>query len=1191
MLKRLELWGFKSFADKTVFEFGQGITAIVGPNGSGKSNVVDAIRWVLGEQSAKSLRGKEMADCIFHGSGTRKGLGFAEVTVVIDNRRRYLRFDGDEVAITRRVYRSGESEYSINRKPARLRDIKELLVGTGTSSQTYSIIEQGRVDALLQASPRERRLIFEEASGIRGFKLKKQEALNKLAKVEQNLTRLNDILDEVRRRLKTVRSQASKAERYRELSQQLRELRLQLGLVDYVRLRDQLTMLEDRIRELSDQAHALEAKLAAATSRELELDGQLEELDRTIRAEEAELSDTRQQIARLESTIQHERARCRELEAALEQSRHRWLEARAKCRELTERLTQLEETYRHEHDRIEGKQRRLSGQEQALQELLTELRRLDDELAERRAALADEAHELTRCRNEIAALESQQRTLESQRDRYRLRAEQLQRQLQELDAETSSLRAQLDAAQNEAAHCQDEVETIEQVVHSTEETLAELRQQQAELAAVLRGCESKLEVYRNLDQEQDQLLPAVRELMEDPELRDDVIGVLGELIEADVATAQLVDRVLGSLTQALVVRNVARFLERLEPAELAQTIRLVEAAATDVAATEAPQGAVPLSRLVSCTPAARCVVDRLLGSVFVADRFDPVLAGRLRPGQCLVVRDGLVVAWNGSYVLGRMEAEGGMVSRRAVMRELEAERDRLRSQLANEQRRIAQLEQELHTAAARLQEARRKQREAADRMSELERAVAQRQQQCDGVRDELALLHSEMDLLGKELDRLSAELAEKRSRERDQQQQEQRLREAIAELQARRELLVQERESRQVELQDLRVALAQERERLRALERELNAARQDLAERQRIKREALAEMARIDKQRKTAERALLIATAQVAELYAAKDQLVRNVGRLIAEREALRAQRHELATEVEALRRQQNALREELTEQQLRHQDLEHRRSSLVERILEDYEVDLRELAATQQPPQAFDYEAASQEARRLKKRIQSLGSVNLEALSELEELEQRERTLQEQRQDLLSAQASLLEIIDRINEDSKRLFLETLNSVRQHFQELFRKLFGGGKADIVLEDPNDVLESGVEIIAKPPGKELRSISLLSGGEKTLTAVALLLAIFRSKPSPFCILDEVDAALDEANIDRFTAVLREFLDRSQFILITHSKKTMLAADVLYGVTMQESGVSKRISVRLEDINEAGEIRPEALRAADQEAAA
>jgi chromosome segregation protein len=1211
MLKRLELAGFKSFADKTAFEFGHGITVVVGPNGSGKSNVVDGIRWVMGEQSAKSLRGREMADVIFNGSGTRRSVGFAEVTLTFDNARRQLRCDADEVLITRRVYRTGEGEYLINKTPARLRDIRDLLIGSGAGTEAYSIIEQGRVDALLQSSAKDRRAIFEEAAGISRFKAKKIETLRKLEHVDQNLLRLVDIVEEVEKQLRSVKLQAGKARRYQELSERLRDLRVRTGLADFDELARRLSTLDGAVTRLQHEVTAQSARATSLEAKELQLNSLIEELDTAIRSREAMLTDTRQEIARFESQISFERVHGRELGGQLERLRGQWSEVSARVLELDRQVAR----FRTETDRVAGRhvemQQQVADDQTRLDDLEQEIESLSEQNETERAELLEGLRAQTTIRNAIAACDSQVRTLAAQRQRLESRA-------QVLSTQANRLREQLELLATQEGTQQAQIDTLR--IH-----LADLRSrreamlaaqdrraaQEGDLRAQLASRNSRIDVLGELERRHEGLGAGVQQALALPGAADRVIGLVAELFQVDVSNAALVERALGARAQDLIVHRQADAIAWAEQhrAALRGTVRFLaldvlpafEAAVDDSPNRRAgmpvlPDGAVPADTLVRVPQALQPVATHLLGRTYVVDdlataaRLARDTAARDRPESAcrFLTRQGDLVEADGSVTTGAAHAGAGLISRKSELREL-------REQVAELARQRTELEQD--TAAAEhllaaldTERAAAEQQSAADTdaITQLRQEISTRRQQLAGLDDELAVSHNEIRLIDRDLGESQQQKALAESQLAEHAAAQQFREQGIADRESLIDERMADRNQRRDELTAAKVELAKTAERLANLRQRLDLLDGQLAQGKNTVRDTLdqicqARLAEQDSQRKT-----LRASSQIALLYTRKESLARQIVQLVQQREAYRGERHTVGNDAHDAREKLQGMQADWHNSQLQANDVRHQQATLADRLAEDYGADLRALHAGYQPDPTLDRAAVDQEVHELRRKIAGLGNVNLDALRELEELEGRAKMLAEQRDDLIHAKAALEVIIHKIDGDSRRLFSETLDTVRAHFGELFRKLFGGGKADIVLEDPDNVLESGIEIMARPPGKEPRSISLLSGGEKTMTTVALLLAVFRSKPSPFCILDEVDAALDEANVERFTGALRDFLDQSQFIMITHCKKTMLCADALYGVTMQESGVSKRISVRLEDVNDKGEISRAALERSERD---
>ncbi len=1196
MLKALEIVGFKSFADRTRFEFPPGITVVVGPNGSGKSNVVDAIKWVLGEQSVKSLRGKEMADCIFNGSSSRAPLNTAETTLTFDNRQRLLAVETDEVHITRRVYRSGEGEYLINRQACRLRDIKDLFAGTGVTGEAYSIIEQGKVDALLQSSSQDRRAIFEEAAGISRFKAKKLESLRRLERVDQNLLRLADIVEEVENRLKSVRLQASKARRYKELAQRLQDLRTQVGLADWRHLSQQLDLLETAIVSLREQSAS---GFATADSFDVELQQlelELSQDEETLHACESRRGENRQRIAALESSIEHQRSRTNDLEEEAARQRRQMAAMSVRAGDLEQQVRQTTQAVAEaeaEHHR-QGEQ--LAADEQRLIELNQQVDRLHRVNELRRADYLARMRRSAALGNQISSLEAELASAHQARQRCEQQASEADQACGRLTDESASLQQR-----------QEELSAHAQQQHSAwtlaQALLAELRTQLAvrhsELAAYRErhsGAAERSALLEELEQRQEGVSAGVKEVLAHaqsgagPYRR--VVGLVAELFRVNVDTAPLIDVALGEVTGHLVIDGPTDDDELTSHLEAAASrlpgrvgfVPLVpppsdrNAPSTDLDGCPGVLGRA--DRFVETTPQHARLVRRLLGHTWVVEKLTHALAlaKAAGPETRFVTLAGELLTGDGTLVAGPRLGAAGLISRRSELRALrqqiedleahirqsEAAVSVLDSQVAQQEQRSSALATAYQQASGNASEQRVRVLTAQERLTQLEAQRLQIQQELNAAEARHTSAGESLESARNTLSALEAELAT--------------LEAEIAT--AGREVLELD-ETRQGQHRQTtadQVELAKHEERLENLHTRLKQFQNDQHERRRAIEESQQQLTLCHDRQRESTFAILAAESELAHLYLHKEDLAREASAVIAAREKKRAWRGELSQRVQVLRSQARKLEEELHGKELAAGQLRLERTSLASRLRDDYGIELAELEHVPTDEEKHAREEVDQEIADLRRKINNIGSVNLDALGELDELETRFNTLSSQYNDLSSAKASLEQIITKINADSRRLFSATLETVRAHFQELFRKLFGGGMADIVLEDNVDILDSGIDIVARPPGKELRSISLLSGGEKTLTCVAMLLAIFRSRPSPFCVLDEVDAALDEANIERFVGVLKEFLTWTQFVVVTHSKKTMACASTLYGVTMQESGVSKRVAVRFDDVSDNGEIR-------------
>ncbi len=1214
-IKKLSLFGFKSFADRTEFEFDEGVTCVVGPNGCGKSNIVDAVKWILGDQSAKSLRGSEMADVIFNGSGRRHPLGFAEATLVVDNASRRLPVDLAEVAVTRRLYRSGESEYMINRKLCRLRDIREIFMDTGVGLNAYSLIEQGKVDVLLQSNPQQRRGVFEEAAGISKYKAKKKEAIRKLDRTEQNLLRLGDIVDEVRRRLRSVKYQAGKARNWQAYNDRLKELRITHALHEYSRLHEAAEELAERRQARDDERAELDGRVATLEARRSELDASLVGIEDELRQADAELAELKGNIASAESDITFNRTRIEEWNETRGRDRRRISELDARLRELDGQIAEASEAARHVESELAALREQLDRAEHRLVEAQSEGRQRARELEEAKGSVVDLQQESAQLRNDLGATDLRAENLAASRERLQRRrgeiAEQLQRlaeQKDALDGEIADLDFAIRRDEQRLKVKRDEAKALTEEAEAVAGETAAAKEYRS-------GLVSRKQLLQDLEHRGEGLEEGVRRVLELREqgLFPGVRGIVAELIDVDTRYAAIIEAAVGDAEQYLVIDRREDVVESLEALE--ETLdgragflpldhlaapgasgrgtfstsdpRGNAAAATRTQPESCPGVVARAADLVRSEPSLQPVVECLLGGTVVVENLAAALelaAGPLA-GARLVTLSGEVVEPDGRMSLGRLTARGGLISRKSELKDLDG-------QLAEVDERIARLGRRSDDVSRRLHDLDEQQRELRSLVydastSRVDRVAQKRRlaEAAEALRGEEPVVLSELEAV----DRDTAALAERRKDLQERlEQTEQRTEEArraveqlntrVAEGEAERARLEEQRTQQRVEL----ARVDQQR---RNAEDRLGHLRTARSEAGRNREDTARELAASGNRIRDAERTILRTESRMASLFLEKESVAEHCRELDHRRHRGREQVAELQEEVHRFQEQLHeveAARHEL-DMQINEQQL--KMSSLRDRIREDFDMDL-DARLEGYAPESVDWEAIEEEIQSLRTKIERLGTVNLEAIDEQQQLEQRQAFLSRQQEDLEQARTKLENLIERINRESITRFTETFERVRENFQALFRKLFGGGKADVVLLDPEDVLESGIEVVARPPGKEPCSISLLSGGEKSLTAVALLMAVFRSKPSPFCILDEVDAALDEANNERFNGVIQEFVKDSQFIIITHSKRTMARADMLYGVTMQEPGVSKKISVRFADVHrlnldDAGEQREHA----------
>ncbi len=1286
-LSRITLNGFKSFADRTEFTFDAPVTGVVGPNGCGKSNIVDAIKWVLGERSAKSLRGKEMADVIFAGSSGRKPSGMASVALSFENpmldgaqaelfeaaeqvramsaalqsttaeeqdedtqsddpaqvdeaaqsigidrrrRTRYLPIDAEVVEVERRLYRDGKSQYLINGRTARLKDIRELFMDTGVGADAYSIIEQGRVDAMLLANPVERRTFFEEAAGIARFKARRIEAQRKLERTETNLVRTREQLESTERRLRIVKGQAAKARRFMELDIEFRARRLALAFEQYDDLRQRLDGLTSRLHALErDRREAIEEVTR------LEDDKQTKELDRSKlhrRREEIEREHTSAKHL-AQSAAQRKTMAERSLEEArqqIEADEHRMTELGTEIERLTKEAEEQALSASSLQDLVRKSEEQLDSVAAERERVQSELSDQRLKLAERRSAVAN----IDRERGSLnARLDADRRRLAQQQEHL----DALERRTKALDDERQQVTTDRDALQGDVAKRRDAVDELERAIGSAVDSATSLSEDQRSLATTLSEKEQQLARLDSRRTTLDEMATArvglgeaVRKVLERrDEIREGaepgdgeavfthIINPLADLIEVDSEDAVAVEAAFGATLQALVVDRAFSLAECGDLTTLPGRVTFLPVRneeTTDSGSEDrasflgsVPDHVVPLFDRVRCDDAVAPAVARVLGTTFLVKDLDTAImldAGPLA-GARFVTRAGEILEPDGRVVAGPLGTGGeteegsGLLQRaselstlteqvRRLQTEIDAKRDELRS---------------IDEAAATLER----------RLSELRSAQASEQRTLIAEESRIERLNADLERLDREQPKLKAESdqCEAKIAELNEEQRELREKlESLDRLHGEQAGVVNEIE-RSVESSQTR--LDQINEKLTAVRVDLGQQSEKLSSAQREHRRLLAQSEEAERQRqrvdeshglrlgKIDEHSQVIGDAEkeIASATEREQELASVLESIRSEIDDASKAVHEAAAVLDEARQRAGRIERDWNSLELSKRELEVRRENLEERTSEELLIDVAAEYAEYRAMMAdgdverIDVEETSKEINELRSAIKKLGNVNIDSIKEEDELAGRNELLIQQVEDIDRARTQLEELILRLNDVSRDRFKEVFETIQGHFSGndgMFRRLFGGGSAQVrLIPDPEtgeiDWLESGVEVTAKPPGKEPRSISQLSGGEKTMTAVALLLSIFHSKPSPFCVLDEVDAALDDANVERFSKIIRQFLEYCHFIVITHNKRTMQIADELYGVTMQERGVSTRVSVRFEDVHGDGSIKDSAVKRA------
>lgn len=1237
ILRKLEVYGFKSFSDRQTFTFAPGITAVIGPNGCGKSNVVDAFKWILGEQAPSSLRSKGMTDVLHLDRDGREAVPYAEGTISFDNSGGVLQSDAVEVEVTRRIHRDGRSEYLMNGRPVRLRDLRDLFMGTGIGTRSYFVLEQGRITEIIKKSPVERRAIFEEAAGIGKYNKRRREAERKLQAVDDNLSRARDVIAEVQRQIRSLRIQAGKARSFQEGAERLREVRLQAGTIRFYRTERDLGEIATRLASIGDDEERALAVYARATRVREESQMLRERVDQAVRRYDAALEADAERVAEWREEIEAQRGRASHFEA----------QADAKLAER-DRLAGEFESRRAEVARVDDELQTVAAARGAFVELRWDK---STELDEAVDAVAEIDAQAVALRARAEAREQSRVAFANRLGEHRVRRgnaegslERLSRRAASLGEQFAQVAAERASAETASAELSSSLETMRRSLDELREEAAATHERVESLDESIAGARvdlkerlGRLEVLRDLETSREGVSEGARFLLEEG---TDGFALLGDRIDVAPEHARAIERALGTDVEALLAADVPA---ALDAAELLKRHGKGGAIfwAGEAGTATAPTGDRPAGDgVVGWAPdliadgargGAADAVRALLRDVVVVQSRTVALALRERgvtDHWRLVTLDGEVFGPLSRIVAGESVMARGLISRRIEIQRVEAETAALET-------RIGELETERDTAAGRRLALEERVRQAEARLRDGDLDHAKQTKTVDELKRRETELTEERAVGETESAELRAELETIRAAEAEAEGQ-------LAEVDAELDAIVAE----QVELEARATRVRGAASRAKAELDRVDAVLSGLGQRERQRRDVRFQLEERAAETEAA-RASLQAEAEsfrewaaksvtdVAQVEARIDAAVRAAERWRSLRDQARGEAESFESTLEAAQRDEDeagtqveALRRSREDDRVRQGELRTRLESLVERLRSEEGVELAEVAAertldglpivvalaeapgatngevqddvhangessdgetpedetptptpTEAPTEAPTPRTLTEldeEAARLKRKLDRLGPVNTDAIRELEELEERERFYTRQEHDLVESQRTLEDIIRRINKRSREIFVESFNKIRGEFRNIFRKLFGGGRGDIRLLDEENVLESGVEIVAQPPEKGAKSIDMLSGGERVMTTTALLFAIFTARPCPFCLLDEIDAALDEANIERFLDMVRGFLGTTQFIIVTHSRRTIAEADVIHGITMPKAGKSSRVSVKFEN----GEIRAE-----------
>lgn len=1185
-LKKLELYGFKSFAQRTEIVFDEGITGIVGPNGSGKSNIGDAVRWVLGEQSAKTLRGASMSDVIFNGTQKRKPLSYCEVSLVFDNDDHALAMEAAEVMVTRRVYRNGESEYYLNRTACRLKDVVDLFRDTGIGKEGYSIIGQGRIDEILSRKSEDRRQVFEEAAGIVKFKARKEEADKKLQRTLENLERVDDILDELTKRLKPLEEQSRNARVYLELSTELKDLDLNLFLIRSDRARARLSELESELLTVQTILADTESNLTDKTARRDETQNRIDQLEEAITKARTELMECAEHVHESQKKL-----------SALQSRRETRSENRQRIvreqEEAQERLAEIEKDHvriqadvEKQHSLIADAEQILRATQEAAEKAQAKEKEADAALEAQKAAVIDQMNRLSDVRNDKTRLNTMQAQMETRLTEIEESSGALQEQEAALREALTAVEKQLETENQHQQQCQEKLAQARQASDEADTAYANLRADVEKQSADMQAAASRHNVLTEMTRDMEGYNMAVRRAMTYAKQRGltGVKGVLAQLMTVPQAYETAIDMALGAAQQNIVTdteETAKELINYLRQNRLGRATFLPMSAIRGKTLYGNERNALKLpgclgvaSELVQCAPEYRGIVENLLGRTVIADNLDhgiPIMRAGNHAFR-LVTLEGDVMHSGGSMTGGSAQSKvSNLLSRERELKELtaklqtgRAELDKCRQELTQRQQTAQEKRQKVSDAVNALhqqeiavaREQARRESVSADlnthlqRMQETEQARVQLHQSLENIRQQLETIEHQ---------RTGAQ-GDQSAMEQKTIEMQNALVKARAEASAENDRLM----VRTLQLSDLRHGLSD-------LERDEAHAQQDQAQilREQERREQLLhEMDELDA---IDENDMKREEAESARRQ--KEQLRQESAAQAIEQRRSQAQSdlRDILSDMENLHEAYNRDSEKLHKTELAKARIEGDQKNLQNRIWDTYKLTYAGAEEFRRTP--FDEKESDRRAAELQGQIRALGTVNVGAVEEYAETKARVDDLTAQQQDLKRAEMDLRELIERLLIQMRSTFVENFSKMQGYFAETFTRLFGGGHAELKLMDPDDPLNCGIEVNAQPPGKKLQLLSLLSGGERALTAIAILFAMLKLKPTPFCILDEIEAALDDANIGYYADYLKEYSKGTQFIVVTHRKGTMERCNSLFGVAMEEQGVSRMVSVSLQDYQE------------------
>ncbi|WP_310192545.1 chromosome segregation protein SMC [Bacillus sp. 3255] len=1181
-LKRIELSGFKSFADRTELEFVRGITAVVGPNGSGKSNISDGIRWVLGEQSAKSLRGGKMEDVIFAGSDARRAVNYGEVSLTLDNTSQSLPLEFNEVTVTRRVHRSGESEYLINKQPCRLKDITELFMDTGIGKEAYSIIGQGRIEEILSTKSEDRRGIFEEASGIVKYKSRKREAEKKLNDTEQNLLRIHDLVSELEDQIEPLREQSEKAIRYKELRETLKssEIAMYVHQIDQIYLSwneasQKLEKLTKEQTELATIVNQHDAHLEKHRWETRRLEEELEKLQETllVLSEEFEKCEGHGEV--LKERKKNYAANHQQLGSTIAMQEQRRIDKEAELGEQREKIIQIGAQLFEFQAKLTAEEQRLLGVNGGISSSP------EDQL---KGELLETLNRMAQARNEIRYAEQQTESIGRRVERLDDERLKWDEQRVQIAQRKQDLTDKLEKTVQEIEDIRQQYVQLTQSLKSKQTLLDEAQGMVRKWEQKLDALTSRRDTMKEMASDYDGFMQGVKEVLKAKSRKDlrGIRGAVAELVKVPAEVEVAIETALGGALQNIVVeteadgREAIAFLKRRQMGRATflpmNVIRGRSIGDHEIASLKSARGFVGIAvDLVSFDNTYQNIFSSLLGNVVVAQTLEDAnhIAAKAQYRYRVVTLEGDVVNPGGSMTGGSLQKKStNLLGRQRQIEELDLEIRNSESQLGTLRSQSSAMKREITDEMMTVEQLRQQGEQKRIEEQQIRAELNPLESESRKVDEQLSLDSQDRGSLLEEQAELARKKAEAETALAELQQEEASLQQAIRDAESTRKASESEKEELQSQLTDLKVKVASISQEKQSLQDQQRRLQQDLSEADREMETNRGLLLQLEQDMSALEQETVLQVELLNDLKLKKQQCTESIDFKRAERTDWLHKLEQEENETRAQRLQLKQVEESLHQTEVRVTRLDVELENMLKKLAEEYELSYE--LAKERYPIPEDIQGTQSKVRELKREIASLGDVNLGAIEEYARVSERFEFLDSQKNDLIEAKTTLYQVIKEMDQEMSKRFKTTFDAIRSHFGVVFAKLFGGGRADLILSEPDNMLDTGIEIVAQPPGKKLQNLQLLSGGERALTAIALLFSIIRVKPVPFCVLDEVEAALDEANVSRFAEYLREFSEMTQFIVVTHRKGTMEEADVLYGVTMQEGGVSKLVSVRLED---------------------